>query len=108
MATYEIPTNNSSPAFDMFTDLDGVNYTFNFRWNDRIGMWMFDLYDSDNVAIFLGKPYQTEVDFLQQSVKTTTPTGTLMAINSEEDGVDADRFSLGGNVKLYYKEVEDA
>jgi hypothetical protein len=105
MSSFEIPMDNTSPAFNMYADLDNNTYQFNFRWNDRVNLWLFDLLDNEGEAIFLGKPFQTEVHFLQQSVKVNTPTGMLYAKNSKTNGVDADRFAIGGDVKLYYSEA---
>lgn len=107
MASFEIPMDNSSPAFTLYVDLDDNNYQLDFRWNDRVNLWMFDMLDNEGGAIFLGKPYQTNVDFLQQSVKINTPTGILYARNNDTNSidVDADRFAIGGDVKLYYIEA---
>lgn len=108
MATFTIPMDNTSPAFSLFVDLEEVTYQMKFRWNDRVGLWFFDLFDNEDNAVLLGKPYQTGVDFLKQEVGVTSPKGTLIALNSNEPFLDADRFAIGGDVVLYYVESENA
>ncbi len=99
-----IPLENDTPAFSFFTDLDGNSYQFKFRWNDRVNLWMFDMYDNEDNALFLGKPFQTDVHFLKSVPEITKPPGILFCANSSNYEVDADRFALGADVKFYYVE----
>jgi len=105
MAIFEIPLDNTSPAFNMFADLESVSYQFKFKWNDRVQIWIFDLIDSEDTPIFLGKPFQTDVNFLLQSASVTKPPGLLFCMNTRETGLDADRFTIGGDVKFLYDEA---
>ena len=104
MAVFEIPTDNSSPAFTFNSSLDGNNYQFEFRWNDRVNLWIFSMFDDEDNPLFLGKPYQTGVNFLQQISSVKAPRGFLFCDNANVVGKDADRFTIGVNVKFYYND----
>lgn len=105
MALIEIPLTNEDPAFSFTTDLDGVTFNFEFRWNTRIELWIFDLLDNLGNNIQIGNPFYTGFIFLRQNVSASAPKGQLIAVNnSGNDFKDAGRFDLGGIVKLQYLE----
>ena len=104
MAVFEIPTDNSSPAFTFNSSLDGSNYRFEFRWNDRVNLWIFNMIDDEDVPLFLGKPYQSGINFLQQVSSTKAPRGVLFCDNATVRKKDPDRFSMGVDVKFYYND----
>lgn len=106
MALLEIPMGNQNPAFTFHTDLDGRTYHFDFRWNGRMEQWKFDLLDSNLDPIVYGIPFIVAVPLLAQIVTESRPPGILFALNLAEPSVNADRFSIGGDVKFYYNEVE--
>lgn len=107
MALIEIPVTNLNPSFSFSTELDGLNYNFQFRYLGRLGIWTFDLLDDQKVAIELGIPFQVNRDLLVQNRQDNRPPGTLACINYAEDGVDSGRFEMGADVKLLYLEVSD-
>ena len=105
MAVVEIPISNEDPAFSFTAVLDEVSFTFEFRFNTRRDLWIFDLKDSLGNNIQVGNPFVTGFIFLRQNVSPSAPKGDLMAINSSEDFfADADRFTIGNIVKLMYVE----
>ena len=106
MAFLEIPLSNVDPAFTFTTDLDGETFNFEFRWNTRVQLWIFDLFDNLGDPIQLGNPFNTGNIFLRQNVSWRKPKGDLIAINnSDKPFEDANRFTLGGIVKLHYAEI---
>jgi len=105
MAIVEIPISNTDPAFSFTAVLDGETFNFEFRWNTRREIWVFDLKDSLGVNIQTGNPFLTGFIFLRQNVSPSAPKGDLIAINTSKDFfADADRFSIGNIVKLMYVE----
>lgn len=105
MAVIEIPLTNEDPAFSFTAVLDGETFTFEFRWNTRRELWVFDLQDSLGNNIQTGNPFITGFIFLRQNVSSAAPKGDLIAVNSSTDFfADADRFSIGNIVKLMYIE----
>jgi len=104
MAIFEIPLDPSVPAFSFFVDLDGETYRFYFRWNSRTEIWMFDAYDLEGNAIQQANPLYTEFPLLRQNQSSSKWPGTLVALS--EKGVEATRFNIGTDVKLYYREAD--
>jgi len=107
MALLEIPVTNLNPSFSFSTELDGLNYNFQFRYLDRLGIWTFDLLDDQKVPVELGMPFQVNLDLLVQNRQDNRPPGTLLCINYTENAVDAGRFAMGSDVKLLYNEASD-
>ena len=106
MAIFEIPLDNLDPAFTFSVDLDGETYNFKFRWNGRMETWKFDLLDSALEPIVYGIPFYSSLDLLAQIVLPNRPPGVLFALNFAQAGLSADRFSIGGDVKFFYREAE--
>ena len=104
MAILEIPLDNSTPAFNFFAPLEGSNFEFSFRWNGRIGVWVFDLFDKDGVAVQTGNPLISGFALLAQNVRTNGPPGMLYAVNYNQEGLNAGRFDIGVDVRLLYAE----
>lgn len=104
MAVLEIPLENSKPSFIFQVELEGSNFEYRFRWNGRMENWIFDLYDAVGTAIQTGNTFIVDFDLLKQNVTTNKYPGTLVAFNTETPGVNADRFNIGGDVKLQYLE----
>ena len=107
MALLEIPLSNASPAFSFIIDLEGKSYEFRFRWNGRIENWIFDLYNAAQEPIQTGNPFIVGYPLLKQLVNIDKPPGLLIAFNSANPNVNADRFNIGGDVKLFYNESEE-
>ena len=105
MAVYEIPLSNDKPSFTFKVDLGGSEYKFNFRWNGRVELWYVDLYDANGDAVALGEPFYSDTLMYRNNVRENKPEGSLYAINEFNAGVNADRFSIGVDVKFYYQDA---
>ena len=105
MAVFEIPLDNSKPAFSIFVDLDGSNFRFFFRWNSRVETWMFDASDSQDVVVQNGNPLAINVPLAFQNRRENKWPGDLIAIS--ESGAKLSRFNLGTDIKLFYREAID-
>lgn len=104
MAIIEIPLDNFDPSFSFSTELDSATYNFNFRWNGRIQIWIFDLLDSDNEPVQTGNPFISGFELLGQNVSSNRPPGNLLAINNAVPFEAATRFNIGSDVKFLYVE----
>lgn len=104
MAYLDIPLDNTAPAFSFVVDLENETFEFHFRWNTRIELWIFDIYAANQVVIQTGVPFYTGQLLLEDNVSPLQPAGYLEVINTAEEGVPADRFSIGGDVIFIYEE----
>lgn len=84
------------------TELDGVSYFLDFRYNSRADVWMMNISDENNVIIKEGTPLLLGVDLLSQYQDSKLPPGPLFLMNLKDENVEADRDSLGTDVLLLY------
>ena len=103
----QIPVDNRNPAFDLTVDLEGSTYLMSFRWDNRIAIWKYDLKNSAGEPIYSGISLFSAVIPPVNSVSSEAPPGYFAPINLKSPNVDADRFTLGTDVRLYYVESTD-
>ncbi len=116
MAVLELQTvNDGSPHYSMRTQLEGVDYEFFFRYGERRGGWVFDMFTLDGQEILKGQLVTCMRDFLRRVTIAGRPPGQLWAQNVSEPtegGVFAlpGLFDLGptGRCRMYYTESTTA
>jgi hypothetical protein len=104
---------NSDPWRAFSTTLGGVEYRFECNYNERNGVWSFDLFDGNSLELLVaGVPILIGSDLLEPYA---LGIGSLYAVDvaayfaAEESGVlpqatDAGADDLGERVKVYYLE----
>ncbi len=107
MAFFEIPMDNSSPAFSFTTDLSGSLYKLTFRRNTRADLWKVSIEDSKGDSVEHSVPFFTDSILMLQNSNENVPEGYLLAIGGDNVVGDAGRFDIGGEVKLYYRTLDD-
>lgn len=118
MAILELATlNDGTPSYTLRTQLEGVDYLFNFRFGERRGGWVFDLATIDGDAILTGQLVTCARDWLRRVNGAIRPPGVLWAFNVQPpDTVGGGPFALpglydlgaGGRSRLYYTESTTA
>lgn len=107
MATIQLPVTNDPDSEAKYV-LDGVSYTFRFRYNDRGGAWFFDLIDEDEDPIIYGRKITVSWPlFGWREIDTRLPGGRLFACDTEDGDVDPQLEDLGKRVVLLYVEAAD-
>jgi hypothetical protein len=102
MAVFELPVRADLPDFTFKQELDGVVYTFNFRFNVRFGYWIWDLSDEVGNPILLGVPVMTDVDIASRFLMPEMPPGQFVVIDESGEQRNPDRTNFGGEVKMFY------
>lgn len=107
----DLPITQEGPHFSFVSDLEGVAYTFEFRWNDRESGWFLTLGDGEGVPIVAGVRVVVNYPLLSRFTDARLPTGFLFAFDS--NGLDEDPAfeDLGRRTILTYgtrAEVEAA
>ncbi len=88
----DVPFSND-PAQSFTCTLGGVRYAIDARWNDRIGVWTFDLSrDADQVVLLAGVPLLLGQDVLQPYA---LGIGGMVGTDLSGAGVDATVDDLG-------------
>lgn len=100
-----VPLTSDVENFTQVTALDGTNYVFVFRWNERAQAWHFDLYTEDGEPIAMGVRVVVSWPLLRRCVSARRPPGELIAVDTTGQG-DPGRSDLGARVQLQYIEAE--
>ncbi len=96
-----IPTlTDGTEAYDQRTQLEGVEYLFQFRYNFRRELWTFSILALDGTDILTGQTVHVGIPLNRRAVGG--PPGLFLAI-SETDDLESPTFhELGLRVKLCY------
>lgn len=97
------------PSFDdpfhrFTTALDGTDYVFEFRYNQREQVWYFSLYLVDGTALTTGVKVVCKTHLLERYRDAALPQGVLMAIPNDGDDTPPAIGELGDDrrVSLVY------
>ena len=96
-----IPVDNINPAKSFNCVLAGTTFVFNFRFNTRMQIWVFDLEDGNGNIIKNGIPFLTFVDCIRFVSSEFKPVGSLVPLNPST-GLDATRFNIGVDVEFIH------
>lgn len=96
-----IPVDNYNPAKSFNCVLAGSTYVFDFRFNSRMQIWVFDLQDGNGNVIKNGIPFLSYVDCLKYVSSVYKPVGVLVPMNPTT-GLDATRFDIGIDVEFIH------
>jgi len=104
MALLTLPISNIRSNYEFTSTLDGVEYTFNFRYNPRSKVWNMSIADETNTPIVTNIPIYVNQDLLSQYKAYPIPQGLMMCVNNL-DGISEptrDNFSVDTAI-LYYE-----
>lgn len=85
-----VPIDQSYPKFSFTCELDGVEYSFLFKWNGRASIWFFDLGDADGNPIACGLAALVGASLVAALHHLPgVPTGELVVIDSAATDIDS-------------------
>lgn len=95
------------PDYEQRTSLDGRDYIFRFRWNQREAAWYFDISDHDDALIVAGLKAIIGWPLLRLVTDARRPPGELMFFSTTPGG-DPGLDDLGPQkrVQLVYFDAE--
>lgn len=99
-----IPTRTDVAAYTLRVDLTGVEFLFEFRFNDRESFWYFDLADALAAPIVQGVKVVLGVPLLRNVVDVRRPVGDLFAIDQSNADLEAGESDLGDRVLFVYED----
>lgn len=88
--------------FSTLTQLEGTNYKFYFRWNDRIARWFFKIEDSVGDEIMGWTKIVADYPLTSLVTADRIFPGNLFALDTTGEGRDPGLRDLGSRVVLYY------
>lgn len=108
MSLLTIPTltDGATTVYDQRVRLDGTDYLFDFRWNQRRAVWVFSITGLDGARILTGQTIVCGVPLLGRAVGG--PPGRLLALAVSPTDFEAPGLTeLGGRVSLIYLTEDD-
>jgi hypothetical protein len=97
----------SSPSYTFRTDLDEAEYKITMRYADRLGVWLMDLHDANDEAIYLGASCLLNVRLLKGNTHVSRPPGDLLFVSTSPDGKEAGADDMGSRVVLVYLSADE-
>lgn len=104
----QIPTFDS-PFYTQVIDLDGVDYLFDFRYNQRENAWYFSIALVDETPLVSGIKIVVNVGLLQRFPSPLLPPGLLIALSNTTDQSPPGIGELGTTSRvtlLYFDKAE--
>jgi hypothetical protein len=94
--------------FSFVTQLDGVAFTFGFRWNWRDSGWYLTLGDAEGTPLAQGLRVVLRTSLLGKApFRQGFPQGYLYATDTSGQDVEAAQDDIGSRVKVYYLNAAD-
>jgi hypothetical protein len=104
--TVRIPTlQGDNPPYDEQVELDGVLYTFGFRYLTRSDQWLFDMRTAAGVDVLIGQAVINGYPLLARFPDLLLPQGVLMAVAATDPDRPANENELGTRVQVTYESV---
>lgn len=97
-----LPIDQVSARFRFSVELEGVGYTFTFRWNNRDLAWFLDVGDGVGTPILTGLKVVINCLLLGRATSPLLPTGDFIAFDTEGRDEDAAFEDLGRRVQVSY------
>ena len=104
MGLRQIPLDTYSD-FTQQTDLDGVTYSFRFRWSTRGQCWHLDLSTLDGTPIATSVRLVSGFPLLRRVVDPVAPPGELYMIDMTGRDEDPTQAEFGTRFCLFYVEA---
>ena len=107
MSVKELPIeiDETTGSFRLTVDLDEIEFTFDFQFNDREGFWYFDVYDFEDTLLKAGIKIVVQIPMLLIYKEANLPPGDIMAIDLTNADKEAGLLDLGNDVLLVYQEA---
>lgn len=96
---------DGTEAYDQRTQLEGVEYLFQFRYNLRRELWTFSIQALDGTPILTGQTVHVGIPLNRRAVGG--PPGILVAVSETDDLASPTLNELGARVKLCYMSADD-
>lgn len=104
MRDLELPVLATSAHFRFTTELEGVSYGFEFRWNHRAEQWKMSVFDGDGMALVQGIGVVLGFGLLSgYRGYGSLPPGDIIAHDTEGKNTDPGFADLGRRVILVYR-----
>ncbi len=98
-------TTVAHPDTTQQSTLDGVVFSFHFRWSQRGECWYMDLATVDGTPVITGRKLVTGFPLLRRVVAATRPKGELVFLDTKGLGGRPTLEEFGTRYVLFYEEA---
>lgn len=104
MAVKELLTRKDLAAYHYTITLEGVQYRFDYQYNERMGKWFVSISDTAANIIIAPVPVVAGLGIFDRFVMDGIPPGITTPFDTSGDNLDPGRFELGDRVRMLYLE----
>ena len=97
-----LPLRSDVPHFTFTAELEGVQYGFDFRWNERAQAWFLALFDGEGDALAHGIRVRAGSPLTHLIVDARKPPGAFAVVDTSGQGRHPGLADLGTRVLIYY------
>jgi len=103
----QLPFETGSGFYQFTSTLDGVDYLFDVRWNERDSAWYFDLLTVDGEMIGSGNKIVLGSSPGFRTADERWPNGPFVVTDTSESGLDATYEDIGTRVLVFWYTAEE-
>jgi hypothetical protein len=107
MTIHTIPVRNDVEHVEFQVELDGVNYTLEFRWNARAEGWFASLFDGEGEEFARGVRVVVDFPLFGRVRDARRPAGFLYVQDTTGKHKDPSRYELGSSAVLLYADAAE-
>lgn len=107
MSVVTLPCAPGSAHYTFSTDLDGVTYGFEFRWNTRDAAWYMSIFTGDDEPIISSVKVVVDLPLAFRCADARMPLGTFIAYDTSGQQLDPGIDDLGERVQLTYLDASE-
>ena len=106
MAILKVPLNNDFNEFRQTQTLDGVQYSFRFRYNSRNDTWYLTIFSDSNIQLVGPKPCLSNIIHMAGRMNQKAfLLGDIIFLDVSGNEVDCTQENFGSSVTLFYQNV---
>ncbi len=98
----QLPIKPEGARFQFSSEIEGISYTFTFRWNGRDGAWFLEVGDGDGTSLVTGIKVVINCLLLGRATIAGLPGGDFIAFDTTGQAIDAAFEDLGRRVQVVY------
>lgn len=107
MSSFVIPLDPTLRYFDFQAPLDGVTYTIELRWNQRIAAWFIRVLDEQGDGVLMGDTKVVANWPIAAYFTGRQPPGAFVFVDSTGAGIDPGLNDLGARVIMTYNDAAE-
>ena len=102
-----LPLRTDAPDYSFTVDLDGVQFGFLFRWNERAQSWFAALFTAEGEPLAQGARVRSGLPLFALLTDARRPAGVFLVEDTQGQARNPGSSDLGSRVLIYYVSPPD-